>query len=107
MRRSVGDAARPDLSQEQVLWHYCSPGLRHDAHVHLPGMPHVLPYLDFHAAARDTHFVGHPHRVIAQHFVATHQNEGWGQAGQVAVKRRGVWMARVCAGEAKIHYTWR
>jgi hypothetical protein len=70
-------------------------------------MPHVLPHLSFHSATCNAHFVRHPHRVIAQHFVATHQDEcGW-QAAQFAVKRRGVWVARVCAGEAKFDHTRR
>ena len=70
-------------------------------------MPHVRPYLDLHMTAGGAHFISHADGVIAQHFIGTDENERRRQARRVPVKRRGVWVARVGAGEAEIDQTWR
>src|SRR5258708_17536872 len=70
-------------------------------------MPHVRPYVDLDVTAGGAHFISYSYSVVAQHFITADENERRRQAGRVPVKRRGVRIARVSAGEAKIDETWR
>src|SRR5258708_34529440 len=70
-------------------------------------MPHVRPYLDLDVTAGGAHFISYSYSVVAQHFITADENKRRREAGRVPVKRRGVRIARVSAGEAKIAETWR
>src|SRR5262245_61174022 len=60
--------------------------LRDDPGEHLPDMRHARPDLELNAATGGAQLVGHPHRVIAQDFVAAHLNQRGRQADRIAVE---------------------
>jgi len=70
-------------------------------------MPHVRPHLDAHATTGGAHLLDDPHRVVAQYVVAADEDERGGQTAQIAVKRRGVRVARIRTSKAKLNYAWR
>src|SRR5262245_27186909 len=71
---------------------------RQNARVEMPGMRHARPHLDLDLASRRAQLVRHPHGIVAQDFVAADMDQRRRQAGRIAVKRRGVLMARVGTG---------
>ena len=69
--------------------------LWYDACVEVPRMRHARPHFDFDLASRGFEFLGHADRVVAQDLVAAHVDQRRRQPGRIAVKRRGVMIARI------------
>jgi hypothetical protein len=62
-------------------------------------MEHVRPHFDLDIAAGGPHLLGHSHRIVAQHIVASDQDERRWQAQLIAVERRRIGMAWIGAGK--------
>jgi hypothetical protein len=52
------------------------PCLRHYGGKQMPDMRHARPYFELDLAPCGAHAISHPHRIVAQDFVASYLNDG-------------------------------